>query len=82
MKTFTLAAILLVAVSAPVLAQGGADAAQVEAYSPAIPSSAPRPGLAREFSGRAIMAAPVARVIGSEPLPIDRQAVPAVASPN
>lgn len=80
MKTFTLAALLLAAVSAPVLAQGGADAAQVEAYDAAVPSPAPRIGIAREFSARAI-AAPVARRAGRA-LPIDLQAVPEVASPN
>lgn len=81
MKTFTLAALLLVAVSAPVFAQGGADVAQVEADGPAIPSSMPRIGVAREFAARAIMA-PIARPAGVEQLPIDRQAVPEVASPN
>ncbi|MBN8942637.1 MAG: hypothetical protein J0H01_24255 [Rhizobiales bacterium] len=85
MKTFTLAAILLVAVSAPVLAQGGADAAQLEAqvdaYGPAMPSSSPRIGAAREFSARAVTVAPIARPAGRA-LPIDLQAVPEVASPN
>ncbi|MGL4288809.1 MAG: hypothetical protein ACRCVA_20840 [Phreatobacter sp.] len=82
MKSLALAAILLVAVSAPVLAQGAADAAQFEAHSPAIPSSAPRSGVAREFSARPAIAAPIVRPTGREQLQIDQQAVPAVASPN
>ncbi|MBN8942636.1 MAG: hypothetical protein J0H01_24250 [Rhizobiales bacterium] len=81
MKTFTLAVLLLAAISAPALAQGGADAAQVEAYDLGVQSSAPRIGVAREFSARAI-AAPIARPAGRELPQIDRQAVPEVASPN
>lgn len=82
MKSLTLAALLLAAVPAPVLAQGAADAAQVEAYGPAIPSSASRFGAAREFSARALVPAPFARPAGREHPQIDQQAVPEAASPN